>query len=248
MVRLLEYWQRLEAEKKEGEEANNEEENEEFSLDIGNHSEEVENNTGIQINIEDATPQKEVGEPSFENCESGMKSKIRNGTTSEKDDEEPVVASKQKDLNSKEDKEEGNSLPFIDDGNEDESTSDITLEQTKDKEPGKIVSKEGDDADSGYKSGMKKFFQNVSEAQQGDEGDFSVESRYSDEDSEIKTILGSGQKKRDSKYIAKSSDDEETSKKSKCGKIPVLDTSESEFEESELSRAGFSNFAFDDKE
>ena len=126
--------------------------------------------------------------------------------------------------------------------------ADITLKQTKDEEPGKIVSKEGDDADSGYKSGMKKFFQNVSEAQQGDEGDFSVESRYSDEDSEIKTILGSGQKKRDSKYIVKSSDDEETSKKSKCGKIPVLDTSESEFEESELSRAGFSNFAFDDKE
>ena len=76
MVRLLEYWQRLEAEKKEGEEANDEDENEEFSLDIGNHSEDVENKTGIQINIEDATPQKEVGEPSFENSGSTVKSKI----------------------------------------------------------------------------------------------------------------------------------------------------------------------------
>ena len=82
------------------------------------------------------------------------------------------------------------------------------------------------------------------EAQQGDETNFSVESRYSDEDSEIKNILGSGQ--RDSRYVIKS--DEESPRKSKCRKIPVLDTSESEFEESELSRAGFSNLAFDEKE
>ena len=82
------------------------------------------------------------------------------------------------------------------------------------------------------------------EAQQGDETNFSVESRYSDEDSEIKNILGSGQ--RDSRYVIKS--DEESPRKSKCRKIPVLDTSESEFEESELSRAGFSNVAFDEKE
>ena len=101
-----------------------------------------------------------------------------------------------------------------------------------------------DNSNPGYKSGMKKFFQNVSEAQQGEEGDFSVESRYSDEDSEIKNILGSG--KRNSKYVVKS--DEESLNKSKSYKIPVLDTSESEFEESELSKAGFSNFAFDDKE
>ena len=77
-----------------------------------------------------------------------------------------------------------------------------------------------------------------------DEANFSVESRYSDEDSEIKNILGSGQ--RDSRYVIKS--DEESPRKSKCRKIPVLDTSESEFEESELSRAGFSNVAFDEKE
>ena len=101
-----------------------------------------------------------------------------------------------------------------------------------------------DNSNPGYKSGMKTFFQNVSEAQQGEEGDFSVESRYSDEDSEIKNILGSG--KRNSKYVVKS--DEESLNKSKGYKIPVLDTSESEFEESELSKAGFSNFAFDEKE
>ena len=71
-----------------------------------------------------------------------------------------------------------------------------------------------------------------------------MESRYSDEDSEIKNILGSGH--RDSRYVIKS--DEESPRKSKCRKIPVLDTSESEFEESELSRAGFSNLAFDEKE
>ena len=246
MVRLLEYWQRLEEEKREEEEANDQE----FSLDIGNDSEdreeedeEVENNTGIQINIEDATPQKEVGQPSFENKASGMKSSIQNGTTSEKEFEEVVANSQRQDLDQTQDKEESNSLPFIDDIHEDETIP----EQKNYEEMGKILSKEQNAADSGYKSGMKKFFQNVSEAQQGDEGDFSVESRYSDEDSEIKTILGSGQKKRDSKYIVKS-DDEETAKKSKCGKIPVLDTSESEFEESELSRAGFSNVAFDEKE
>ena len=48
-----------------------------------------------------------------------------------------------------------------------------------------------------------------------DEANFSVESRYSDEDSEIKNILGSGQ--RDSRYVIKS--DEESPRKSKCRKI-----------------------------
>ena len=211
---------------------------------------EVENNTGIKINIEDATPQKEVEELRFENS-AGTKTEI--GATcdtgsSERDDSEA------KQLDQLEDG--GNSLPYIDehlnDTNDDEMKSkvpDITLNQQtcnpKYEDKGNIVSKESEQGNSGYKSGMKKFFQNVSEAQQGDEGDFSVESRYSDEDSEIKTILGSSQKKRDSKYIVKS-DKEEASNKSK--KIPVLDTSESEFEESELSRAGFSNFAFDEKE
>ena len=256
MVRLLEYWQRLEVEKKEEEEENEEEnnkaDNEEFSLDIGNDSgreeEEVENNTGIKINIEDATPQKEVGQPSFENS-TGINTNSENGTISRKEDgrtdttkQEESKAKQEKDGNTVDD---GNSLPFID-TDEDENESkvpDITLTQEtyqpKDVDKG--------NPNSGYKSGMKKFFQNVSEAQQGEEGNFSVESRYSDEDSEIKTILGSGQKtKRDSKYIIKS--DEEAPNKSKVGKIPVLDTSESEFEESEFSRAGFSNFAFDDKE
>ena len=254
MVRLLEYWQRLEAEKREEEEDMGEEENEagnqEFSLDIGNDTDtevDVENNTGIKINIEDATPQKEVVQPSFEN--SGGIEK----TTTDTEDEHTVPA-KREDLDSQPDKdgdqfEEDNSLPFIDeqpkDRNEDEGISGEAA-VTKDEETD-IVSKNcaKENANSGYNSGMKKFFQNVSEAQQGDEGDFSFESRYSDEDSEIKNILGSGQK-RDSKYIVKSED--ETLKKSKCGKIPVLDTSESEFEESELSRAGFSNFAFDEKE
>ena len=264
MVRLLEYWQRLEAEKKEEEEENEEEnnkaDNEEFSLDIGNDSgreeeEEVENNTGIKINIEDATPQKEVGQPSFENS-TGINTNSENGTISRKEDgrtdttkQEESKAKQEKDGNTVDD---GNSLPFID-TDEDENESkvpDITLTQEtcqpKDVDKGNVDVAQGN-ANSGYKSGMKKFFQNVSEAQQGEEGDFSVESRYSDEDSEIKTILGSGQKtKRDSKYIIKS--DEEAPNKSKVGKIPVLDTSESEFEEREFSKAGFSNFAFDDKE
>jgi len=269
MARLLEYWQRLEAEKKEEEEeaCNEEDGNEEFSLDIGNDSsekeEEVENNTGIKINIEDATPLKEVGQPDFENI-AGIKTNSENGKTSQKENDPKTDIMNQEESKEKQEKNEntfddGNSLPFID-TDEDENTSkvpDITLNQ-KDNQPkveDNVVLNDGAqrDANSGYKSGMKKFFQNVSEAQQGDKTDFSVESRYSDEDSEIKTILGSGQKKkkRESKYII-NSDEEAQNKtkqnKSKVGKIPVLDTSESEFDESELSRAGFSNFAFDEKE
>merc|ERR1712156_1300036 len=73
MARLLEYWQRLETEKKEKELEENQKEGEdgeeEFSLDFGNDSNvdvDVENNTGIKINIEDATPQKEAEQPKFE--------------------------------------------------------------------------------------------------------------------------------------------------------------------------------------
>ena len=242
------------AEKQEGEEGEENdrdgEDNQEFSLDIGNDSDmEVENNTGIKINIEDATPQKEVEELRFEN-RAGTKTEI--GATcdtgsSERDDSEA------KHLDQLEDG--GNSLPYIDehlnDTNDDEMKSkvpDITLNQQtcnpKYEDKSNIVSKESEQGNSGYKSGMKKFFQNISEAQQGDEADFSVESRYSDEDSEIKNILGSGQ--RDSRYVIKS--DEESPRKSKCRKIPVLDTSESEYYESELLRAEFFNFAFDEKE
>ena len=265
MVRLLEYWQRLEAEKREQEEEYNKEDcNKEFSLDIGNDSsdreeEEVENNTGIKINIEDATPQKELGQPSFENI-AGVKTNSENGTISQKEDEQKTGTLNQEESEAKQENcsntfDDSNSLPFID-TDEDENKSkvpDITLNQktNQPKVEDNVDLNDGAqrEANSGYKSGMKKFFQNVSEAQQGDEADFSVESRYSDEDSEIKTILGSAgrkKKKRESKYIIKS--DEEAPNKSKVGKIPVLDTSESEFDESELSRAGFSNFAFDDKE
>ena len=200
----------------------------------------MENNTGIKINIEDATPQKEAEQPNFE-IGTRIKSKEEHSQSTEPEQSE-VLHEEQKDTLQC---GTGDSLPFIDDqpseANQNENKSVVpsnskNVEEEKDKAQ--------DNSNPGYKSGMKKFFQNVSEAQQGEEGDFSVESRYSDEDSEIKNILGSG--KRDSKYVVKS--DEESLNKSKSYKIPVLDTSESEFEESELSKAGFSNFAFDEKE
>lgn len=233
----------METEKKEKElEENQKEEGEgeEFSLDFGNDSNvdvEVENNTGIKINIEDATPQKEAEKPSFE-IDATLKSTDQQ--SAEPDQSEIHIEHKDTLHCGARD-----SLPFIDDqpseANQDENKSAVP---TSSKDVNGEKDKAQDNSNPGYKSGMKKFFQNVSEAQQGEEGDFSVESRYSDEDSEIKNILGSG--KRNSKYVVKS--DEESLNKSKGYKIPVLDTSESEFEESELSRAGFSNFAFDDKE
>ena len=200
----------------------------------------VENNTGIKINIEDATPQKEAEQPNFE-IGSRIKSKEEQSQSTEPEESEATHEAHKDTLHCG----ARDSLPFIDD-----QPSESNQEEKKPAGPSssKDVDEEKDKAQDnsnpGYKSGMKKFFQNVSEAQQGEEGDFSVESRYSDEDSEIKNILGSG--KRDSKYVVKS--DEESLDKSKGYKIPVLDTSESEFEESELSKAGFSNFAFDDKE
>ena len=201
----------------------------------------VENNTGIKINIEDATPQKEAEQPSFE-IGATIKSKEEQSKSTEPDESEALHEAHKDTLHCG---AVGDSLPFIDDqpsdSNQNESKS-AGPSYSKDVDEEK--DKAQDNSNPGYKSGMKKFFQIVSEAQQGEEGDFSVESRYSDEDSEIKNILGSG--KRDSKYVVKS--DEESLKKSKGYKIPVLDTSESEFEESELSKGGFSNFAFDEKE
>ena len=246
--RLLEYWQRLETEKKEKELEENQKEGEdgeeEFSLDFGNDSNvdvDVENNTGIKINIEDATPQKEAEQPNFE-AGVKIKSKEEQSQSTEPEQSEALHEAHKDTLQCG---EVGDSLPFIDDqpyeANQDENKSAVP---SFSKDVNEEKDKAQDNSNPGYKSGMKKFFQNVSEAQQGEEGDFSVESRYSDEDSEIKNILGSG--KRNSKYVVKS--DEESLNKSKGYKIPVLDTSGSEFEESELSRAGFSIFAFDDKE
>ena len=200
----------------------------------------VENNTGIKINIEDATPQKEAEQPNFE-IGTRIKSKEEQSQSTEPEQSEATHEEHKDALQCG----AGDSLPFIDDqkseSNQNENKSAVP---SNSKDVNEEKDKAQDNSNPGYKSGMKKFFQNVSEAQQGEEGDFSVESRYSDEDSEIKNILGSG--KRNSKYVVKS--DEESLNKSKGYKIPVLDTSESEFEESELSKAGFSNFAFDDKE
>ena len=106
-----------------------------------------------------------------------------------------------------------------------------------------------------------KFFQSISEAQdeakykEQEDNKYSHESKESDENSEIKNILSSVEKaiekppdNRMSKYIV---EDEKASTQQEHmdqdWKIPVLETSESEFEESEYSKAGLSNMGFDKK-
>jgi hypothetical protein len=253
MARALEYWQRRAA---EGEGRDDDEE--EFSLEFGN--DEVVNSTGIQICIQDATPHDEQDDPhGKESVDKNESAKEENGGVTLSVDPE-------------------GSLPFIDaQGSEDQNDEiDSTDAKVEVKEDQTVV---------GCKYGMQKFFQNISEAQSEDrsldldERKFSPESRESDEDSEIKNILRSvgkediSQDTRKSKYLVEelkaSFEDpnvritfggDDNSAFGSNFKIPVLDTSESEFDETDsvrcnifnenmkASKEGIANQGFNEKE
>ena len=221
MARLLEYWSSLVG-RVEGEQ-----EQEEFSLEMG-REEEMVNNTGIQIRIEDATPQREMEEHKFTDEDDGGASS--SPTSFPYIDDQPVEDSEDK--------------GDVTDGKSDE-------EQVKE-----------ETTNEGYKYGMRKFFQNISEAQdeakcqEQEDNKYSHESKESDENSEIKNILSSVVKdteRTSDTRISKNFDEDKKAstqqdQKDQDWKIPVLETSESEFEESEYSKAGLSNLGFDKNE
>ena len=252
MTRLLEYWHRLEEEDGEGEG----EEEEEFSLEMGGSTDrDIVNSTGIQICIEDATPKRETADQNEQGEDKRVKGKEAGGTEESHIHPEDISGS----------------LPFIDEPTDKPKLVNVT--EIGDATDGKKEEK----TDEGYKHGMKKWFQNVSQAQEDAESLrcndhkslVSLKSKDSEYDPEVTNILKSdvnednSQTERKSKYSLGDNEkinktDDKLKKDNEFDyRIPVMETSESELEESEYLKfsesestlkSSFTNQAFEDKE
>ena len=254
MTRVLEYWHRLEEE--DGDE---EEEGEEFSLEMGGSTDrDIVNSTGIQICIEDATPKRETADQNEPEEDERINDNKEGGTEESHINPEDISGS----------------LPFIDEPTDISKSVDAT--KGGDATDGFNKNKE-EKTDEGYKHGMKKWFQNVSQAQEDakslgyddQKSLVALKSKDSEYESKVSNTLKSAanednsQTEMKSKYSLgedgklKETDDKLEEDDNFDYRIPVMETSESELEESEYLKfsesestvkSSFINQGFEDKE